>query len=143
MPYKTKTNLNERGFASIVIALVLITILALITIGFAQLARREQRSALDKQLANQAYYAAETGINDTIKSLPAIAAAGDSVDPKKCLDTSKFSMNSTLNQTNGVYYTCVLVDLKPPNIQYKNVAPESERYINFSTEPSPLTSLTV
>lgn len=143
MLYKHKTKLNDKGFASIVIALVLITVLALVTIGFAQLARREQRSALDKQLANQAYYAAETGINDTVKALPAIAAAGSAVHSDQCLDTAHFSMNSTINQTNGVYYTCVLVNLKPPDIEYKNVASESERYISFSTDPSPLTSLTI
>lgn len=135
--------LNERGFASIVIALVMIIVMALITIGFAQLARREQRDALNKQLASQAYFAAESGINDTIKNLGAIQAAGSSVDPKQCLNTAQFSMNSTINQTNGVYYTCVLVNLKPPNIQYSNVAPGSERYILFSTEPGPLSSLTV
>src|SRR5665213_2637815 len=65
MPSKRKPNLhrNQQGFASIVIALILIIVLALLTVGFAQLARREQQTALDKQKAVQANYAAESGIN--------------------------------------------------------------------------------
>src|ERR1700722_1988557 len=62
---RSKFQENEQGFASLVIALVIIVVIALITVGFAQLSRREQQTALDKQLANQAYYAAESGVNDT------------------------------------------------------------------------------
>ena len=64
-----KSGWNEEGFASIVIALILIIVLSLLTIGFAQLARREQQTALSKQLANQAQYAAESGINDAYYDL--------------------------------------------------------------------------
>lgn len=145
MPRQNKQllTLNEKGFASIVIALVMIIILALVTVGFAQLARREQRDALNKQLANQAYFAAESGINDVVKALPALVAQQASIDPTKCLDTSQFSLSPTINSAHGVSYSCVLVNLKPPNIQYSNVPAGSERHILFSTEPSPLNSLTV
>lgn len=71
--------LNERGFASIVIALVMILVLALLTIGFAQLARREQQTALDKQLANQAYYAAESGVNDAQQDIVSGAICDGSI----------------------------------------------------------------
>src|SRR5580658_8830161 len=64
MHKRNKIATDEKGFASIVIALILIIVLALLTVAFAQLARREQADALDKQLAVQANYAAETGIND-------------------------------------------------------------------------------
>lgn len=138
-----KQKLNESGFASIVIALVLIIILALLTVGFAQLARREQRNTLDKQLANQAYYAAESGVNDIIKSIPAIQAApAGAVDPTKCLNTALFSLNPTLDNSHGVSYRCALVDLTPPTLVYDNIPAEGERYVSFSANPAPLTSLT-
>src|SRR4051794_12557602 len=68
--YQHGQRFGEDGFASIVIALVMITVLALITVSFAQLARREQQSALSKQLASQANYAVESGINDLKNKIP-------------------------------------------------------------------------
>ncbi len=137
---------DESGFASIVIALVLIVVMALLTVGFAQLSRREQRSALNKQLANQAYYAAESGINDVAKALPTISAAASQPDKTKCLTSSQLSsygLDPAIDTSRGVSYSCVLVDLKPKSLLYDNVGIDATRYVTFSTDPSPLTSLTV
>lgn len=137
---------DENGFASIVIALVLIVVLALVVTGFAQLSRREQKSALDKQLANQAYYAAESGINDVAKALPAIAASSTPPDKTKCLtDTqmSSYGLSPSVNPALGISYSCVLVDARPPILLYNNVAASSQRYTSFISDPSPLTSLTI
>lgn len=136
-------NLDQKGFASIVITLVLIIVLALVTIGFAQLARREQRDALNKQLASQAYFAAESGVNDAIKYLSALAVANPPED--QCLDTSNpdYPLNPVVDQTRGVSYSCVLVNMKPPNLLYDNVAAEEDRYVTFSTDPNPMSSLTI
>jgi len=138
---KQNKDLGEKGFASIVITLILIIVLALVTIGFAQLARREQRDALDKQLANQAYYAAESGVNDTVKNLGAIAAANPPTN--QCLDTANFSLNPVIDQTRGVSYSCILVNTTPPNLLYNNVLAEEDRYVTFSTSHNPLSSLTI
>ena len=138
--------LDEKGFASIVIALILIVVLALLTIGFAQLSRREQKNALDKQLANQAYYAAESGVNDVTKTIPAISAASPQPNKDTCLSDTQltnFGLNKNIDSSRGVSYSCVLVNLQPPDILYDNVAPEADRYITFSTNPSPLSTLTV
>ena len=54
---------NEQGLVAIVVTLIIMLVLTLIVTGFAQLARREQREALDRQLASQALYAAESGVN--------------------------------------------------------------------------------
>jgi Tfp pilus assembly protein PilX len=141
MKHKRKIEANQDGFASIVIALVLIIILSLLTIGFAQLARREQQSALDKQLASQAFYAAESGINDTVKSLAAVQAADASGrDKTKCLDSS--IVDGNISPATGVAYSCVLVDLQPPSIVYSGVEPNTAHYTTFSTSGA-LNSLTV
>jgi hypothetical protein len=129
---KQSVRQDERGFASIVIALVLITVLSLLTIAFAQLARREQRNALDKQLAIQAYYAAESGVNDAIKALPTIAAASPRPDPNQCLPASYLPNNGVLNSTYGVSYSCVLVDMQLPNILFSGVGPEAARNSTFT-----------
>jgi Tfp pilus assembly protein PilX len=129
--HKPSYKLDEHGFASIVIALILIIVLALLTVGFAQLARREQKDALNKQLATQAYYAAEAGINDTVQNLPALelkAQAGTLPPADQCLGPP-----TTVGPSqNGVQYTCVLVNLKPPSIVYSGIQPETDRYITSS-----------
>jgi hypothetical protein len=151
MLYKPKSKLNDRGFASIVIALVLIVVLGLITVGFAQLARREQKSALNKQLSNQAYYAAETGINDALQDIKSGTITSDGAngtvkaDDTNCMTPAVGRIakaNQSINSTNGVSYSCVLVTLQTPDIAYSNVPPQSQRYISFSADRQP-TSLTV
>lgn len=112
---------KQDGFASITIAIVLIVVLALITLGFAQLARREQQAALNKQLAAQANYAAESGINDVqnyIKAHPDADLARVFDNPNGCLDLAPFTNTITGNvdTSRDVKYSCVIVDPEPKDI---------------------------
>ncbi len=144
---------NENGFASIIIGLILIIVLSLLTVAFSELSRREQQNALNKQLNVQAKYAAESGINDAVNDIKTGAIfdntlSGGSTDTSTsvCMTGSTGNSGTTqglpanaltaypdINAFNGVSYTCLLVNLKPPNIQYDNVPPKSDRYITFST----------
>jgi len=143
---------NEQGFASIVIALTLIIVLSLLTIGFANLARREQKNALDKQLAVQANYAAETGINDAIKDIQTGAiydntATGGGTDASTttCMSTSPpaplsplpsgaLTANPMIDSVKAILYSCLLVDLKPSDLVYSNVGANDGRYTTFYTD---------
>jgi len=131
---------NDDGFASLVIALILIVVLSLLTIGFAQLARTEQQDALNKQLANQAYYAAESGVNDAIQSLPAIETAVPAVNPNQCVNSTILS-NSTLNSGTDVSYTCVLVNLDPLSLVKDPLTADNGWNTIFSTMNPPGTPL--
>lgn len=168
MNQKTDPKLNEKGFASIVIALIFIIVLALLTVGFAQLSRREQQNALDKQLATQANYAAESGINAAFKDIqngyitttgaPKHGIPTVKADDQTCMPASKDpyaatyqsggSISHPVNSGNGVTYSCLLVQLQTPNLQSNCVAPGSGHHMNFGTvdssgNPVPLTSLTI
>ncbi len=130
MTKRNRLQNDERGFASLVIALILIIVLALLTVAFAQLARREQQSALDKQLAVQANYAAESGINDVVSDLSAIQTDIDNnvtIPSNQCLGEatsanprnpiasgSSVVLNGQIDSVNGVSYSCVLLNLNPP-----------------------------
>ncbi len=151
--HQTKTvRRDEQGFASIVIALLLIIILGLLTIGFAQLARREQQNALDKQLASQAYDAAESGVNDAYHDITTIDPgtgtyyinSSNVPSPSTCITPTSMPLLSNSSDTyttyqqqissqNGVSFTCMLVNLQPPNLLYDNVFPDTSRTITFST----------
>jgi len=139
--YQTKSlRQNEGGFASLVVGLVLVLVLALLTVGFAQLTRHEQQQALGNELATQAYYAAESGINDTIKGIednsPSIVSNAN-VNSGQCLNPP-----TVLSFANDVSYTCVLLNLKTPDIEYTNIAVGGSESIVVSTNAA-LSSLNI
>ncbi len=131
-----KHRLNQSGFASITIALILVILLSLLTVGFAQLARREQRTALDKQLASQAYYAAESGVNDVLNEIKNFDLASNSslLANAKTNCVNLPHSNPEINANTGVKYTCVLINLKPDSLVYSGVSPDSDRIVKFSNE---------
>ncbi len=155
MQRPSNTKLNERGFASIVIALILIIVLALLTVGFAQLARREQQTALDKQKATQANYAAESGINNAYKDILSGSITDSNASSTQCmtgpsgaagttksLPVGALTANQNINSTNGVTYSCVLVELNTTNLQVDDLSPNSGRHMMFNTT-DPLGSLKI
>ncbi|HSW85156.1 MAG TPA: PilX N-terminal domain-containing pilus assembly protein [Candidatus Saccharimonadales bacterium] len=161
MHYRKSKHIDQKGFASIVVALILIIVLGLLTVGFAQLARREQKDTLNKQLAIQANYAAEAGINDIYQKIKT-GVISDSALPYSsypgalngtyCLtdpDTthvpslSSIGLNNSIGgNSNAVAYTCPLVDLNPTTLEKDPLPPNSYWNIAFTTT-NPLDSLTI
>ncbi len=141
---KNHKQLNEKGFASLAIALVLIAVLALLTVGFAQLARREQQTALNKQLANQAYYAAESGVNDANAAITKglITTSTPKEGGTQCMDLPLPGAGSGNISTQGVSYTCVLVNVQPTTLE-KDIAADGDWSTYFSTVGGTPTSVTL
>lgn len=110
---------NQQGMVSIVVTMIIMVVLTLIVTGFAQLARREQRESLDRQLSTQALYAAESGINDAIKAINA-----GNISNKPDCDTSIPGVSPQINGTD-VQYTCLLINSNNDTNQYQNVGTES------------------
>ena len=136
MPKPKSLRNSEDGFASIVIALILIIVLALLTVGFAQLARREQATSLNKQLAIQANYAAESGINDAIIDIKnsVYTAAKGNTSFNRCMTppAGSATSNNTIDSGTQVLYTCLLIDLSPNNLQF-NITAYGDKYTTFQT----------
>jgi len=139
MSVKTPKSHKEQGFASITVALVLIIVLALLTIAFAQLARHERQSALNKQLASQAQYAAESGINDIMNALKTTPTLPDA-NTGKCIPLDGFN-NGEVDSDRGVYYTCAVVDTNPGELKADIDASGSWGTTFSSTQP--LDTLTI
>lgn len=110
---KRQLSNNQRGIISILVTMVMIVVISLIVLGLAGLSRREQRQALDNHLSTQAYYAAESGVNDVI----GLFKAGNPGTKNSCANTGAYSVLNTKSQlgsaTSGVSYTCVTVDTTP------------------------------
>ena len=110
---------DEQGIVAIVVTMIIMIILTLIVTGFAQLARREQRATLDRQLASQAFYAAESGINDARRALEDPDFSGplrgqkDSCDPL----ASAANVDSLVDKNIGlnISYPCLLINTKLKN----------------------------
>lgn len=127
----SRNSTQQAGFVSIIVTMIIMVLLSLIVLGFSKVSRREQQQGLDRQLASQAQYAAESGINDAqnfIKknglSLSSTAnTVCNSYDPA----TNKLPKNGgdpTL--VDNVVNSCVLVDPTVTDLVYDKVDTASE-----------------
>jgi Tfp pilus assembly protein PilX len=115
---RTNVHKNEQAFVAIFSVLIIMSILTLIAIGFSNITRRAQQRVLNGQLNVQAYYAAESGVNDAIAAIklnPALTkttcqAAADG-----------FSYNNNLDNNLNVGYTCILINNQDPKLVFNNV----------------------
>jgi len=127
---------DESGFASLVIAIVLVLVLSLVTVGFAQLMQREQRQALDKQLSSQAYYAAETGINDAVTAINKDHYAGTKSTCAPISDPGNLypslDTNGQVGTNTGASYSCLLIDPSPSSLTYGNVDINQPTVVKFT-----------
>ena len=136
----------EDGFAALVIAIVLVLVLSLITVGFAELMRHEERSALDKQLSSQAYYAAETGVNDATKAInngylgaKTDCLPGEGLDANYAANaagltdpTSNLVAPDATHNPTGASYPCLLINPAPPTLYYNPISANSSRTAEFT-----------
>ena len=126
---RSKTSLvaNQRGMISIMTTMILMIVISLIVLGFAQQARRNQRSTLDRQLSTQAFYAAESGVNDAAEVIKNATLAQLS-DKTTCSDKGTANVyaslvdNNSIDAAHGVSYTCVLIDPSPNELSYDSVS---------------------
>ena len=122
---KTTLHRDEKGFAALVIAMTLVIVLSLLTVGFAQIIRNESRQALNRQLSSQAYYAAEAGINDAVR---AINVGGYSKHKTTCgpitapaTSADKYLMDNIVNAAANSKWTCLLIDSAPTSVDYGSI----------------------
>ena len=134
---------DQRGMVSIVVAMLIILLVSLITLGFAQLVRREQRQSLDRQLSTQAFYAAETGINDASKAIKEALENNQSVaDKTNCGPEGIYSANNQLSEV--VEYSCLLVDADLETLIFDSIdTAKAEVTMAKSGDSNPLSRLTI
>lgn len=107
---KLKSLDNEEGLISITVTMIVMALLTLIALGFASLAAREQRQALDQQLNTQAFYAAESGINEAINSNATVSDC----------DGNAFTSFGDASVRN----TCVVINNKLSTLEYSSIDAE-------------------
>jgi Tfp pilus assembly protein PilX len=110
---------NQSGMASIMITMITMIVVSLIVLGFATISRREQGNTLDQQLSTQAFYAAESGVEDARSIIENDVKANQPILPRtSCTANAGGATYATGNQmilsgtaaAPNVQYTCLLVN---------------------------------
>jgi hypothetical protein len=108
---------DERGITAIVVTVILLIVITITTLGFAQVVRREQRQALDNQLSTQAFYAAESGINLAKSKLGSIPTEKNNCDATAPFSPAEYEVSAS----SDVYITCLLIEKELDVFQFQNV----------------------
>ncbi len=104
-------NSSQTGLASILFAMIMVIVLSLMAVGFATIARSDQRQTQDKTLSNQATYAAETAINRAATDIRNRIMTGLPVTNDSTCAADQSPVARIV--TNDVEVTCVLIDATP------------------------------
>jgi hypothetical protein len=135
---------NQRGIVSLMVTLIMIFVISLLVIAFAQLTRRNQREALDRQQSSQAYYAAETGVNDAVSYLNQPAHRSSPITTTNCstFNVSNQSKPPTVDIGGGASYACLKVNNAPMEL-IKRPLPMDDSLVWPIKTVLPITNLTV
>ena len=126
---------SQSGMASILITMITMIVVSLIVLGFATISRREQGQTLNQQLSTQAFYAAESGVEDARNVISSAIKDGKAVPGKtNCTnntDDAGYSPNypvgagTVLDGGHDVSYTCLLVNPNPTSLVYNGLGDNS------------------
>jgi Tfp pilus assembly protein PilX len=121
---------DQKGMVAIMVTLILMIVISLLVLGFAQISRRNQRTTLDRQLSTQAFYAAESGINDARQLINQQIVNGNAVTSKTTCATATNGMyvnlpTNVLDAASDVSYTCLLVNALPTSLRYDKIEDQS------------------
>jgi type IV pilus assembly PilX-like protein len=115
MQQKTPTRIhrNQEGVVTIVIVILIMLLMSLIVLAMSRNASREQRQALDRQLNSQAFYAAESGINNFLAEINNLPDESD--------DCEDQTLSGPLVAGSVIEVTCVLYDKTPDTLIFSEI----------------------
>ncbi len=126
---------SAEGIVSIIVTMVMIIVITLVVISFSVLANNEDQRAAFRQLSLEAYYAANSGLNNTVSIVETdIKASQPIVNQHRCSTTVYNQYDTLSSSSQDVVYTCVNVDNTPTYAQ-QSIAQGS--YWAFPVEINP------
>ena len=146
-------NSEESGYAAFAVTLLIMIIMSLITLGFANNARTEQATALNNQLSEAAYYAAESGINTAYSQITATLqqtslSSGSFMNiipqTNNCTKdeynqylyiTQPSSLPSSNQLSSNTSYSCLLVNPNPLDLEYMPILQGTGETIPVQSTP--------
>jgi Mg-chelatase subunit ChlD len=116
-PIQRPSKRNQAGMVSILVTMIMMIVISLIVLGFAQVSRREQRQSLDRQLSTQAFFAAESGVNDVRDVISKLPAGADIPEKTVCGTQGVYTADPNIDLSRQVSYTCLLVSSRLNDIK--------------------------
>lgn len=134
---------KEDGMASFMVTTVLILVISLIVVGFSQVARRNQREALDRQLSTQAFYAAESGVNAAV-AIVQDKATNAQLPPDKNACAPDANYPAVRLDNDDVKVTCMLVSTQLSSLFYTGVTESAPTIMPIiSANGTPIAKVTI
>lgn len=127
---RSASQLNQSGAAAIFVVMILMTLLALISISFSHLMNREVRQSLDRQLSAEAYYAAESGVNDA-KAYLANGGTSSTGCAVPAAGSNSFVTNGDISGDGAIKYSCVAIDIAPHELIF-NLKPGQSKIFKLT-----------
>lgn len=121
---------KQSGFVSIIVTMIVIVLVTMIALSFALIARQNINQSLNSQLSTQAYYAAESGVNEAIRQIK----GGSVTDLGTCNNSITSAAKSTLESTQPAKYTCVLINQSPRDLRYSDISTESSTIVHVKAD---------
>lgn len=121
---------RQSGFVSIIVTIIIIVFVTLVAVSFAFLSRQNQTQSLNSRLSTQAFYAAESGVNQAIRYLKTPNGVGDYTN---CNSPITSDAKATLDADGPVKYTCVLINNKPVDLRYDAISTTGSTIVHIKT----------
>lgn len=144
---------NQSGLVSITITLIVMILITLVVSSFAMIVRREQRRALDRQLSTQAFYAAESGVQDAQRALSGSNPISGNVT--ECSGNANRSFAEKvaalvptpdyepLIDGDNSKYSCILIDSDPTLWEKSSANPEDGPFVVPIKTSTPINNLVI
>jgi len=131
---------DQSGMASIVVVGILITLLSLISLGFAKIMSRAVQNSINNETAYSANYAAQSGINDVATWLR--DPANINAKATHCTDLigtdsqhkGPFWDAANISGDNNARYTCILLNQRPDTLVYDSITSLKSKVIKLTTD---------
>ena len=120
---KGSAEMSEKGMVSFLVTLIMMSVVVLVVVGFTQSTNDNRRQALDNALGDQAFYAAESGVNAAIQQMNGQSIFGLR-DKNQCADDANWK-KAVLPTEEGVENTCLLIEAKLKDLVYNNLSPQN------------------
>lgn len=138
--------LGQQGLVSFMVTLIMMIVITLIVIGFTQVTIRARGEAIDRQLSEQAFYAAESGVNKAVNKIKSLG--GSSIPDQSGTCNGPDYPTGAIGSSPNVAITCLLVkpvveDIRFAANQTSSTVVKLDTYEMNGVSPTNLTQIEV
>jgi hypothetical protein len=124
---------DQSGLAAIFVTIIITLLVTLTVVSFSIISNREHGQAFDRQLSTEAYYAAESGINDAYSAISTIIndnltnpEVGSLIPSQTSCNSGVYSSTNKISTRSSVSYSCLLVNPAPTVLSYTTSPGQSD-----------------